>query len=216
MYYSVLYFLCLLVLLVASLISVIRFREISRSLKLLSLLLITNFLAEGTAFVCGRIFHNNMMVYSLYSPLELFIVCIYFNYSIAIFRQKHIGYWFGALGIVVGGINCIFFQPLNGPNNYFLLFEGILTISLVLFAFARIMIEDAGQKLTHNPHFWVGIAFVFFWVITFCNCGLYEYLYATHPSQTWILGISLVLTNLTFYVGFGLVFFFIPKMGNAL
>lgn len=152
-----------------------------------------------------------MAVYGIYSPIELLLLGAYFNYSIQVFRANSIGLIIGSIGLAVGVANAIFLQPLNGSNNYFLFFEGMVTISIVLFAFARIMIEEAEQSLSRNPHFWIGIALVFYWSITFCNWGLYEYLYAKHPKSGWIVGLSLEITNLITYVVFIVVYLLYPK-----
>ncbi len=152
-----------------------------------------------------------MAVYGIYSPIELLILGVYFNCSIQAFRAKGIGLIIGVAGVVVGIANSIFLQPLSGSNNYFLFFEGIVTISMVLFAFARIFIEEAEQSLSRSPHFWIGIALVFYWSITFCNWGLYEYLYAKHPKSGWLVGLSLELANLITYIIFIVVYLRYPK-----
>ncbi len=198
-------------LLCTCLIGLYRYQRVEPALRILVWLYCISFIAECLAFVFARQQHNNMAVYGIYSWIELAMVCAYFNSSIAIFRAGHIGYWIGAGGVALGIANTLFLQPLNKFNNYFLYFEGILTIAIALFSFARIMIEEAQKTLTHNPHFWIGIAFIFFWSVTFCNWALYQYLYIRHPSAGWIVDASFDMVNIITYGIVCVVFVKYPK-----
>ena len=208
---TLIYYVYLILLMLTCAISVFRFRKSELPLQILAVFLIVTFVTEVLAFLFARWQGNNMPVYGVYALLQSFLICAYFNYSIAVFRVGNTGIKIGGLSLLVGIANSIWLQPLNGSNIYFLYFEGILTIALVLFSFARLMLEESDQRLSSNPHFWIGITLVFFWSLTFCNWALYEYVFVKHNDYYWVVSLASLFINIITYSGLGLVFLFYPK-----
>jgi len=186
--------------------SAYRYKKLPFSLKIFSHLLLLTLLAETTANFVAIKYHNNMTVYSLYNPVQLFFTCWYFNQSIAILRKHNIG----ILGILAGIADIIFLEPFGQSNKNFLFFEGVVIISLSLLSFARMMLER--RDLMRNPHFWMGIILSFFWTISFCNQGLYNYLMVRFPKYVGIAGYSILVVGLITYGSFALMFLLYPKL----
>ncbi len=89
-------------LLCTCLIGLYRYNRVEPALQILVWLYCLSLIAECLALFYTRWKHNNMVVYGIYSWIELAMVCAYFNSSISIFRDRHIGKWIGAGGVLLG------------------------------------------------------------------------------------------------------------------
>ncbi len=212
----VLYRIYLVILFTAWIISLVRFKRRDGGLRIFSLLLGLTFIAECLAYYCAIRYRNNMPVYAIFNLIQLFLVCLYFNFSIDIFKGNNAGIYVGLGSIAAGLVNIVTLQPLQHLNNYFLFFEGIITISLSLISFTRLMLlqqeQEDGVPLYYNPHFWLSAGLTFFWTATFLSWGLYEFMIVRHPQSTWVVNLIILLVNMVTYGGISIVLFTYPKM----
>ena len=195
-----------LILMLTALCCLWRYRSLPVALKIIGILILITIIDEALATYFAYKYHNNLAVYSLFNLVQSFIIGLYFNYSIEVFRKRHIGYVVGVVSFLVGIANILLLQPLNHSNSYFLFFEGIVTISMALFSFARLMLENRKEQLTNNPHFWIAALLTFFWVITFFDWGLYELFVVKYPTEGWILAVLMELSSIITYGGIAIVF----------
>jgi hypothetical protein len=183
-----------------------RYRSLPVALKIIGILILITIIDEALATYFAYKYHNNLAVYSIFNLVQSFMIAVYFNYSIDVFRKRHIGYIVGILSITVGIANILLLQPLNHSNSYFLFFEGIVTISMSLFSFARLMLENKKEQLTQNPNFWIAALLTFFWVITFFDWGLYELVITMYPTKAMVLSVLMELSSIIIYGGIAIVF----------
>jgi len=198
------------VILLSFMVGLVRFKLLRNGAKMIVVLLGCTLLSEFIADLLARRYRNNMVVYHLLAPLHLFLVSLYFNQSIASFKKRRLGWYIGAVGVVVGLINSLCLQPIEVFNSYYLLFAGFVIISMSLYAFYKILENDEIGTL-NNPHFWFSFILLFFWSVTYFHWSVYQIL-----SEVVLEYISLVEFGLPFisaitYLGFGLVFLFYPK-----
>lgn len=191
-------------------IGLIKFRRLDQATRILILLLGLTIGSEGLAFSFAKRHVNNMPIYHFYSPIELFISSLYFNYSVPALRKNNIGWYIGLIGIVAGFLNAKYLQPLTSFNSYFLLFEGFCILSLSLFAFYTIL-ENEEFLIFKTPHFWICCIMMFFWGVTYASWSLYNTLGTRKIEVIPYFGLLLLAFNVINYLAFGIVFIFYPK-----
>lgn len=173
-------------------------------------LLVSTLVSEYIADVLAIKYGNNMVVYHVYAPLHLFLVSLYFNQSIPSFGERHIGWYIGIVGCLVGLANSAFLQPVAVLNSYFLLFAGFVIISMCLYAFYKILENDDIGTL-NNPNFWFSFILLFFWSVTYLNWSVYQLLSKVVVEYMALVGFALPVISAITYFGFGLVFLLYPK-----
>jgi hypothetical protein len=201
----------LLTILIAFVAGVYNFKALDRAAKSIVILLIITFITECVAQYVAQKYHNNLPVYNFFNPIELFFYCIYFNFSVDVFKRKNIGWYIGGLAIVLGLINVIV-RSVFLFNSYYLLFEGLVVIAMSLFALFRLLIKNDSLKFTLYAHFWFPVIFLMFWSVTFLNWGLYDYFSVTLKKGMLYIGWAIMLVNILTYSTIGLILFLFPKM----
>jgi hypothetical protein len=200
-------------LLFASTCSAYRFNKVDLPSKIIAVLLCCAFINESAAFFLARKYHNNLHLYTVYSLLEFFLICLYFNYVIDIFKNRNVGILVGIAGLVLGIINSAYIQQRpNSINSYFLLFEALMVIGMSLFAFFRMLLKNDSLNLYKYHHFWLISILLFFWNITFFTWGLYNYINAELKQSVGKINTALMIIGTITYACFGCVFLLYPKM----
>src|ERR1044072_8325350 len=95
-----------------------------KSNTLLCILLGLTLANELVAYFAAKKFGNNLIVYHSFSPIQFFVVALYFNYNIPEFKKYNLGIYIGIAGIILGFINTFFIQGVNVFNSFYVLFEG--------------------------------------------------------------------------------------------
>lgn len=206
--YWILFYLYILCILLASIISLFRYNKIDKAAGILSILLAFTFISEGFAHFMARYYRHNLFVYHFFNPIQFFLIALYFNESVDVLRQRKIGLYIGIGGFIVAALNTICLQPLNTFNSYYLLFESIMIIGLCLFSFLRMLMKEEPIRLFSYPHFWFCTFLVFFWSLTFLSWGLYDFIRNYFYEHLSIVNKVLLMVNLITYAGFGAVFLF--------
>ena len=93
-------------------------------------------------------------------------------------------------------------------NSNFLLFEGLMIMTLALFSFQRILSNDSVDIFRYK-HFWVIVVLIFFWSITYTAFALYSVLRVKKlfvmPFVTYLLWAVNIITYAA--IGFVLLYF---------
>jgi len=172
-------------------------------------------MGEFSAFFFAKTYHNNLPVYAIYNIIEFCFICLYFNTSIDVFAKNNTGYYIGGIGIIWGIANIIFLQGFNKVNSYFLLFEGLSTIGICLFAYFRLLFHHDQLRLYKYPHFWFTTILMIFWSIIFLNWSLYNYVSIRYKEASWIVNVSILFVNILNYLSISCVFILYPKMQQS-
>jgi hypothetical protein len=189
-----------------------RFKTQTRAIKFISILITLTFIFEFIAIFVIRFYKNNMPIYSIFNLIQFFVVAYYFDESIDVFKKRKIGMYVGYVGLFLGLLNIIIFQPLTSFNSNFLILEGLSIISMALFSFFRLLVQYEEFRFTSFSHFWISVILLFFWSITFLNWGLYDYIGEEFNDKIWIINLSILIVNIITYLSFGLVFIFYKKL----
>lgn len=194
---------CLIILSIATILAMIRFRSLDKGGRIFCLLLFLTFISEHTAYWLARTKGNNILVYHLYNPVEFFMLALYFNETIDIFKKKKIGIYIGIAALLLGVVNSLYIQHIDEINTYYLLFEGLCIISISLFSFYQIMLKDTYTSPIKDPHFRISFLLLFYWCITFISWGVYETV--TVDKHAIIITYILWVANILFYLGITVV-----------
>ncbi|MBS1779683.1 MAG: hypothetical protein JST70_10195 [Bacteroidetes bacterium] len=189
-----------------------RYKTVDRASKILGVLLCLTFLTERIADYSAHAFGNSIIVYGAFSPMQFFLISMYFNVSIRAFQRKSIGIIIGIPFLLMGYTDYFFIQGPKVMNSYFLLTESILVVGMCMYSFYRMMLEDEGLKLMKYPHFWFTSLFFLFWLGTFFIWGMYDFVTRQLHIKADLLGTVLLAINVLTYLGFAAVYFFYPKM----
>ena len=204
-----------LILLYAILSGLVTYKYLDKSAKIILWLVALTFFVEQLATFFAYKFHNTNYVYGLFNPIQLYLILLYYNYSIDAFIDNNVAKITGVLSCCLGLVNYFIIQSPEKMNNFFLLFESIIVIGFSLYAFYRMLLVDDDLLLTQQPHFWYTSIFLFFWTITFFIWGLYDYMTITLGVGIGLVHSLLIIANVINYVGFGSVFLLTRKMKNA-
>ncbi len=194
----------LLVLCAASIATLSRWRLLSSADRWIPVLVSAAFFQECIAAYLTRVKMNNYPSYHIYTPIEVAIICMYFDRSMR-FRSKYLmGGVIALISVCLSVFITVNFQPLTTYNSYFLLYEGCLVIVFCLLSFYKLLIRDDVIPV-RMAHFWLTICFLLYWSILFANLGLF----ARIPSEQAILRQILIWTlycaNLLFYLALALI-----------
>ena len=88
--------------------------------RIFCILLALTFIEEGIAYYCRVQFGQNIPVLRIYSLVEIFLISLYFNYSIPLFRKWKIGICIGSLVFIVGLVDCLLSTDLRQFSNFFM------------------------------------------------------------------------------------------------
>lgn len=195
---------------IAMLCGIYNYKKLDGASKVLLLMITIGFINEVTAYMFAKFYGNNMKVYNSYSIVELFILSVYFNKSIPIFRKWHLGIYIGFIGIIVGVIDFSFLQSLSSFSTTYLLFEGFCIILMALVAFYYLLLNRDDLRIYNYPHFWFTSILLFFWTVTYVTWGIFPIIHSRKNVQ--LIASFLSLVNIISYSAIALVFLFYPKM----
>lgn len=162
----------------------------------------TTFVNEVSAFIAAVLWHNNLPLYHIFSPIEFFLTSLYFNCSISYFRKRNVGVIVGIIGVAVSILNILFFQNITTVNSYFLLFEGTVIIIYCLLSLHQILLDE--EHLPYRfAHFWITLCCLIYWSSTFTGWGLYAVLSEEDIKLVAFFDKVLTAANFILYIGIG-------------
>jgi hypothetical protein len=200
------------VVLFSAIVGFMRYKLLSMPEKIILGLILLSLIVERIATYCIITIRNSNVVYGAFSPIEILIISLYFHYSVDAFRNNRTAIFIGLGAFLFGYINYFFVQSPFKMNNFFLLLQSLLIITLSMYSFYRMLIVDESLILTRYSHFWITSILLFFWTATFFIWGLYDYMTITLSVGNGLINDMLLYVNVITYVGFGLVFLFHNKM----
>jgi hypothetical protein len=182
-----------------------RWRLLSIADRWIAVLILATLTQEFAAAYLALYYSKNLWTFHVYTPIEVGIICMYFDRSMR-FRKPYLyGGIIAAFSILLSGLNTWKLQPINTFNSYFLLYEGCLVIVFCLLSFYKLLIRDDVIPV-RMAHFWLTICFLLYWSLTFANLGLFA---RVPPEKAFLRNIfiwTLYCANLLFYFGIITVF----------
>lgn len=197
-------------------IGVAMIRQLDEAARIFLLMVAVSFLGELAAFCTAVVYRNNLPAYNISSIIEMVILCFYFNYIIGPFRKHHLGIIIGAVSLIVAILTLIYGQPITKVNNYFMVYQGIVIISMSMIYQVQLLRQHPYLGFKDIPHYWFTSALMFFWTLTVLNWAFYDYLYVRFPVHRMLLNYAIALVALITYLAFCATFLLYSKMrGNV-
>ena len=151
-----------------------------------------------------------MYVYHVWSPIELFLICLYFNERVNSLKRTNGGIVVGCVGIIVAIVNVFFLQPIHTLNSIFLMYEGFAIIALCLFSFYELVRRE--DEIVNNVHFWLSTIFLIYWSAVFMYWGMYHILRTSLQQYMSVSTYIIMIVNILEYCGVSLVLLNYRKM----
>lgn len=192
----------------------VRRKDLSVTDRWLLLLITITIIQEAVAYSSSMFFHTNFATYHIYSPVELMIICCYFNGTVRMLKRSNAGLIIGIAGAAISVLNTATLQPLSSINSYFLLFEGCSIIILCQFSLLQVL-QDEDMSPYSLVNFWVTLCFLFYWSITFAGWGFYSIMVDRHIKAGPTITNVLYLSNLMFYIGISCIFFNYSRLTSS-
>ena len=183
---------------------------LSAACRWICVLLLVATIAESIAIYFSITIKNSLFVFHFYNPVEIFMISMYFNESIPIFKKKNAGLWIGAFSAAVDICNTVFLQPLSVTNSNALHFASFAVIAMSVFAFYRMYKNE--DELIRNPHFWITSILMFYWSVTFLYWGMESFFTTVLRAYNDAFFVVFGIANILCYGGIALIFILYPKI----
>ena len=188
--------------------SLLRFRVGGSAFRTLSVLLGVTLVAESFAHYRAVVYHNNLAVYHIYTPILLILTAIYYNQSTRLLRRYHTGVVVSVVAVIMEMLNTRYLQPMHTFNSNYVLFTGFCIISMALITFYQYYTDNNEINLISNPQFQVSLVFLFYWSSTFISYAFHEILPVKEFHKVyWFIW----LVNMVTYSLLALIFIFYKK-----
>ncbi len=201
-----------MVLIIAAIISILRFKKVSKPIKVLSILLCTTLINELLSLYLTFKYKNNSFSFHFFNVIELYLITMYF---LCLLQPKKIKIYILFISFfypLFEYLNIIYLQPLSTLNSNFITFETFLTIGLSLYSLYRLLLKDLVNPILKYSHFWFCSIILMYFSCSFCLWPLIKMLY-NQKSSYYRIAINIhVVINIFTYLGLGLTFLFSPKM----
>lgn len=201
----------LLLLLITFALGCSKWRMLLYADKVLVILIGLTFLQETAANLVYTITGSNAVTYHIYSPIEFFLLCLYFNDTNPLFKKNRTGIVIGVSGVLLSIGNTIWLQHVNTFNSYYLLFEGTCIVILCLLSLCGILLDEQ-LDFKRQPYFWVTLCLLFYWCLTFTSWGVYNLLDDSSIILSNTMEVTLYTANVLLYACIATVFFNYKKL----
>lgn len=185
------YLVCLVLPLV---IGIRYFRYLDTGLKLIWIFILLTFVCELTAGVVGIEWHNNLVVYHVYTPLCLALFCAYYHYRLTWIRRYRLAYLIAIAGIAVEILDTLRFDPLTTLDSNAILFSTMCIVLMSVGGVVTCIVEGKGP-VRRDPHARISLLFCVFWIgfglLLGCRDilgGAYNFVMGL-VDYLWVLGI---------------------------
>lgn len=213
------YYLYLTVTLIAAtlpcVMGLLRLRSLDLPSKIFLSLMVVGLATEILAAIAAKNLGNNMPVYNISNLVQVILICLYYNYAIAVFRKFRIGWYLGVFSVLVGLLNIAFLQPLDKHNTYY---GGFQMILVVLLTMALIQNELQAAIYTYrirwSVHFWFSFLLTNLAILGVFNFSLYDFLVKKLGNDMDAVNGIMVGISALFNTAFATVFFLYPKMNR--
>lgn len=139
-----------------------KFHWLDSSLKLLGVLVLTTFIAEGYAFYLHQSNTNNLFIFHILVPSQYLICALIFYIEIQN-RQIRKGVLGSCITLFVLAFAFAFsIQKLNEYNSYVAISKHFFLVLCILFYYRQIMVNVEMNNPLQEPMFWISTGLLFY------------------------------------------------------
>jgi hypothetical protein len=197
----------ILVILFPTIISIVRYKNLNKGLKILFCFLCFGVFTEIAARILIVTGHTTLWALNIYIPIEFLLIGLMYACFFDGFINKKYVYILIVLFISISAVNSIYFQDLGKFNNLILALRSLIYVVFAIIYFYKVLTELKIQKLSKEPAIWINssVLIVFstiFLIMAFSNTIL------KLPLETakYILGSQPIIFGLGYIImGIGLL-----------
>lgn len=207
----ILYFVYLFVLALALTIGGIRYAAMTNSARLFYGVVVIAFAGEVLASFTELWLGNNNGLYNIFDLIHLLLICAYFSNVIPKLRKHHLGGQLAAVSCIIWVVSSNM-DTTDEVNDPFLIWSGLLVISLCLVLYNQLYGEKAIAKLSSFPDFWFASAMLIYWQCNILNLQLFDDLGTDDVLYASLLNMWLIVSNIIAFLIIALAFFKLPHL----
>jgi hypothetical protein len=199
----------------ATIVSIVRWGILSRADRMIVLVLVLSAIQQSIPVFSTASREEVALMYNINALAEFLLISLYFNYSQPTFRKRNTGIIIGSVGVVLGIVNMLFIQRFDVVNTYFLLAEAIAIVVFCMAAFLQMPLSET-HRPTRASDFWITVL-----LLCYASGSLIGWLFmaiAGDGGESLFQQVFLrllVVFNLAFFIGAGLVFFNYKKLHHS-
>ncbi len=189
-----------------------RYRIAGSSIRFICILFLVVPLAELSGIYSVIKIGNNVGVYNIFSFAEFLLLCLYFNFSVDIFRKYRLGYMLAVAGGVFGIANALLYQPLtSAEGSNFIAIQIVAVFGMCFLALYRLLIYHRESNFKNNPHYAIILLLLVNWLVVFIHWGMGPAVEKLFHTEAISLYTVIQLVNIAVSIGFSLVFLLLSK-----
>jgi hypothetical protein len=153
----------------------ISYSKLSKSFRIVVLLLIVTLISEIIAFIFSAIVKNNCPVYHFFNPIQYALIGSVFYFM---HKATKVIKWYVVISILILAIYTISkitsIEKLYSFPTHVLMLESIMILFLVVFSFRIMLNDEILIPLHHRAMFWFNLGLMFFFTSTFMFWSLFQ------------------------------------------
>ncbi len=205
-FYSILAYVTTTSVLVPTLISLIKYKSLNNSLRLLFVYLVITCFKEAACIYLALKLENNIHIYNALSIVEFFIIPYIYYKEFTSIKFKNITKYAIIITSIVYLTNVLFIQGLFKFNTYTIIAGRLSLITITLLYFFELLQKVETTSLYKEPMLWVTTGVLFYSVGSFLVHGLYD-LHSQFPMELnlkiWAINSVLnFMMNILFSISF--------------
>jgi len=198
------FYVYLISLFLISVVGFVRFNNLTKAFKILTILILCTLISESVRRIVGRIYLNSMPVAHVWCVVEFtFLASIYYHLIINKRMKKAIVVSIIAM-FALEVINFLFFEKLTQFPSLILEASHIVYVAYSLLLFRQMLLAPAEQSLFKQSLFWFNINVLFYATTMFLNFALLSYFIQNKLDVNPLIYFNLIV-NYIFYIVIGIV-----------
>jgi hypothetical protein len=191
-------------------IGFLRFSQMDLGLRTFYVLTVIGYIGETTAYLSAVFLKTNLLVYAIFNITGIVFFCLYFNYTVQVFKKYRIGCIVALPSFLFGLFNLINCGRKGNINIYFMMYMAIVIIGMSLVSLTETIRNFNAERAQAPHHTWISIILIFLWTSLFLSWGLYNVL-TEMLERKWIVDFTIFLVNILATLSILVVFIKFPK-----
>lgn len=169
-------------------------------------------IVEVAAYYCAIRFKNNLPVYNVSNIVELALLLIYFNETVAPLRRRRIGILFAGFSLLVGVLNLLFVQSVFTVTSYFLDYQSLVVVIFCIISLSSFLRTGDQREPRHEVHFWLPVILMISCCLNYLMFTLIRYYEDTIKTVPTDIILTLLVVDIVNSLAIATVYFNYPKL----
>lgn len=197
------YIVYLILLLLVSVVGFARYKRLSKSFRILTMLILCTLISESVKKIYGKTYLNSMPVAHVWAIIEFaFFSVIYYSFLNGSGIKRLITFLIPGM-LVLEILNLLFLENFAHFPSLILEASHIVYVVYSLLLFRQMLLYPAEQSLFKQSLFWFNINMMFYATTMFLNFALMSYFVQNKLDAVPLVYFSIVV-NFIFYIVIGI------------